>query len=452
MADNTTLPGTGEIYASDEVGGVKIQRIKVVHGAENVNDGDVSNANPLPVLAKGGFVSTNNSSTSTLAGDALFTGVGDDVTHFSSVSVTWNSDVASAASGMSMQFSTDNVNWDTRIPVESHSDALQVDHGGDHRLPIIAKFFRVVYTNGSGAQASFRLQTIYHSDNSFPLVSRADQQLNTTDDCAITRPITDIQIDLARIQITGQRSFFFFGFNADLDAAWEDIWAQGGDINWQTTAAKIAVSSSDAADTAAGLGVRQVEIHGLSALGADQSEVITMNGTTEVESTLDYVRVNLMHNENVGTYGGSHQGDVTCRVTSAGAKTGEILSMMTGQEGNVDTSVQYGSGEAGNGFFSVPLGKVAYLRGGTVTVDGTKTADVTLYERDGLLTVVAPYEPRRVLWDIIGHGGFTAFKFDSHIKIKSLADVWFRALGNQVNTSIQVFLEFYLLDENSDGA
>ncbi len=51
MADNTTLnAGTGgSVVADDDIGGVKFQRIKLIHGADGVNDGDVSSANPLPV-------------------------------------------------------------------------------------------------------------------------------------------------------------------------------------------------------------------------------------------------------------------------------------------------------------------------------------------------------------------------------------------------------------------
>jgi hypothetical protein len=49
MADNTTLPGTGDVYASDDISGVKFPRVKLIHGADGTNAGDVSSANPLPV-------------------------------------------------------------------------------------------------------------------------------------------------------------------------------------------------------------------------------------------------------------------------------------------------------------------------------------------------------------------------------------------------------------------
>lgn len=54
MADDTRLPlGTedGDTYASDDISGVKYQRVKVVIGADGTNDGDVSATNKLPVSA-----------------------------------------------------------------------------------------------------------------------------------------------------------------------------------------------------------------------------------------------------------------------------------------------------------------------------------------------------------------------------------------------------------------
>ena len=50
MSDNTELnPGTGgDIAATDDIGGVKYQRVKLTLGADGVNDGDVSVDNPVP--------------------------------------------------------------------------------------------------------------------------------------------------------------------------------------------------------------------------------------------------------------------------------------------------------------------------------------------------------------------------------------------------------------------
>jgi hypothetical protein len=49
--DNTTLnPGTaGDVIASDDIGGVKFQRVKLIQGADGTNLGDISPQNPLNV-------------------------------------------------------------------------------------------------------------------------------------------------------------------------------------------------------------------------------------------------------------------------------------------------------------------------------------------------------------------------------------------------------------------
>lgn len=279
---------------------------------------------------------------------------------------------------------------------------------------------------------------------------QVDQQINERSDAQLTRQVNLPGLDISRKHITGQRLFFFFGLNEDIGTSWEDIVPYGGNINWLTGAGKVEVISSHTDDTILGAGVRSVEIHGLSGAGVDQDEVIEMDGTDAVESELTYCRINKMHNETVGTYGGSHRGDVTCRVTGNGA----VLAVMTGHEGNAGDSVQYGSGEAGAGHYTIPLGKVAYLIGGEVFINttGTKTADIILYEREGILTTSAPQLPRRLLWDAIEVQGVIPFRFDSFIKIKALTDIWFRSEASNINTKISVFLEFFLGDEDASGA
>jgi hypothetical protein len=51
MADDVTLPGAGAPIATDEIGGRHFQRVKLVLGADGVNDGDVDEDNPVPISA-----------------------------------------------------------------------------------------------------------------------------------------------------------------------------------------------------------------------------------------------------------------------------------------------------------------------------------------------------------------------------------------------------------------
>jgi hypothetical protein len=52
MTDSVSItPGVGADIAVDEIGGLKFQRIKLIHGADGANDGDVAASNPLPVIS-----------------------------------------------------------------------------------------------------------------------------------------------------------------------------------------------------------------------------------------------------------------------------------------------------------------------------------------------------------------------------------------------------------------
>ena len=130
------------------------------------------------------------------------------------------------------------------------------------------------------------------------------------------------------------------------------------------------------------------------------------------------------------------------------------MSLMTGREGDPDVSVQYGTGEAGNGYWSVPLGKVLYITELTVVpnVKSSQTIDIVLYEREGILNTSAPQDPRRILWSAIEINAPVSKRFKSHIKVKALTDIWFRAKGTGSNNNIAVSLDFYLLDQNASGA
>jgi hypothetical protein len=399
--------------------------------------------------AVGNVISASNSTTALLGAGATFTGVWENVVDYTSIGISVLGSIA-----------TDGVLWiDVRkngstivnsVPFQKINISSNVTN-----VPaiwnIVESEFRIRYVNGTTAQTGeFYLETKYSNGQQAELLATLDGTISSQQPATIVRPGTSFDLDAARKHIKGQRSFFFFGFNNAVGTSWVDIHPTSGNINWLTTAGTVEVLSSSAVDTnTAGAGVRSVEIHGLSATGEDQDEVILMDGTTPVVSSLTYIRVNKLHSETCGTYGGSHQGDITCRVTGGGA----ILSKMIGEEGPVDTSVVYGLGEAMNGYWTVPLGKVMYITRLEVIPDVSTGKNVTvhLYERENILTTSAPFTPRRIVWEEDGVETSTTKVFKSHIKIKALTDLWFRAKAS-ANSSIQVALDFYLVDEDSSGA
>ncbi|MGL6210811.1 MAG: hypothetical protein ACRC14_13390 [Paracoccaceae bacterium] len=68
MADNVPVtPGTGALIATDDVGGVQFQLVKLTLGADGVDGGPVSAANPLPVTVANSPLPSGASTEATLA-------------------------------------------------------------------------------------------------------------------------------------------------------------------------------------------------------------------------------------------------------------------------------------------------------------------------------------------------------------------------------------------------
>ena len=103
------------------------------------------------------LTSTVNSSSTALLANGVFTGTAEDVSQYSSVNVFVFASHASATDGLSMQFSPDGTNWDN-----TDVYTIPATTGKTFSIQVVARFFRVVYTNGATAQSAFRMQTIHH--------------------------------------------------------------------------------------------------------------------------------------------------------------------------------------------------------------------------------------------------------------------------------------------------
>lgn len=146
-----------------------------------------SNQTPISTI-QSSVVSTTNSTTTPLAGGATFTGAAEACQDYASISVTVFSNVASAALGLSIQQSQDGTNWD-------FTDTYTVPAGSGvvFSASPAARFCRVVYTNGITAQATFRLQTIYHYST----------PRSTTHGLADTIPLqSDAELTIAQLRAT----------------------------------------------------------------------------------------------------------------------------------------------------------------------------------------------------------------------------------------------------------
>lgn len=116
-----------------------------------------SNQTAIPITNPSAIISTANSSVTPLGIAGVFTGTGEDTLQYSSITVSVFANQVSAASGLSLQQSTNNTNWDI---MDAYT--IPASTGKTFSVTTTARYFRIVYTNGGVAQGTFRLQTIYH--------------------------------------------------------------------------------------------------------------------------------------------------------------------------------------------------------------------------------------------------------------------------------------------------
>ena len=176
------IPGTGATNLGKAIGSVAGATDTGVMALAVRNDelADLASADgdnaPLQVTSIGALwvedapneIDSTNSTTSTLLADAVFTGTGVDILHNAAVTVQIDASHDSATNGISIQFSTDNSNWDS-ITLFTYiaADGAALFQFGAH-----ANFFRIVYTNGGTGQTHFRLQTLLHHDSPITNVHR----------------------------------------------------------------------------------------------------------------------------------------------------------------------------------------------------------------------------------------------------------------------------------------
>lgn len=105
-------------------------------------------------------INSDNSTTTILTANSIYTGITQNVINYSSIMICILSDQDSANSGVNLQFSQDGLNWDINIT----DTYLTTNSIYSKCFPIKALYFRIKYTNGSVDQTTFRLQTILHKN------------------------------------------------------------------------------------------------------------------------------------------------------------------------------------------------------------------------------------------------------------------------------------------------
>ena len=361
----------------------------------------------------GSYTSTVNTTLTNLGAGEVFTGTWELVEGFVSVLTAC---LSSSDGTLEMQFSIDGVGvYDSTLSYQVFAGINEV-----HRLTATRKYYRSVFTNGSVAQTSFQLITTIgsHTALSAPL----NLSLQQDADSIVVRTVSE-EMDIANSKRTGMKIVNKSGRNPDVDSASvpEDIWGGGGVYTgFPTTAAElVTVVSTSVNDTAAGTGARIVTIEGLDADGNMQSENITLNGLTKVNSVNTYYRV---HRAYVISSGLSNT------AFNAGILTIQHLTTVA----NIFSSIQIGLNYSTSSVYTVPVGYTAFLKHFDVSCSKSTAAII-----EGALWF-RPYGKSPVMFHQFSASDVFTFtdEFYGGLVFTSLTDIAFRVTSCSANNVV----------------
>lgn len=124
-----------------------------------------------------GKVDTNNSTSTPLLADAVFTGTATEILDFSSITLLVYANVASATNGFVVQFSPDASDWH-----DGEAYTIGADTTKFFTPPVQARYYRVVYTNGGSDQTTFHIHSVLKHTPIKWSSHNANDNLNDQDD------------------------------------------------------------------------------------------------------------------------------------------------------------------------------------------------------------------------------------------------------------------------------
>lgn len=146
-----------------------------------------------------------------------------------------------------------------------------------------------------------------------------------------------------------------FGFNPDISTTTdpETIWTAGGVFVKQLTAETVNIASTSAADAAAGTGARTVFVSYLTTDYAEASDIVVLNGVSNVALSLPCLAINRMVVLTAGT-GGENAGTINATGASSGDLHAQIPRVT--DEGNT-----IGASITQQVIYTVPAGKAIVI-------------------------------------------------------------------------------------------
>ncbi len=197
--------------------------------------------------------------------------------------------------------------------------------------------------------------------------------------------------------------------------------------------------SSDANDTALGIGAREITYIGIGADYKELTQVIATNGLTAVPIPIDFIRMYRWFVSKSGTYAtsiaGSHAGTLTTRVAGAG-ETWAIINF---------TPFPFGQSEIG--VFTIPDSRRAFITQHNISVDTNKSVDIYLFSRGGIDVVVAPFSPMKIVAHYTGLTGDNPSAFRAPIdSFMPRTDVGYMGKVSSGTTAVSIHFAVLLIE------
>ena len=196
-------------------------------------------------------------------------------------------------------------------------------------------------------------------------------------------------IDILKGNVSGQSIINKYGAIDDLTTTLTPI-TTSGTYQVPTVLTSLEMLSDDNTnDKAGGSGALTVRVYGISTGWLEDTEDVTLNGTTAVALSTQFFRIYRMKVLTSGTYGDavtpSHDSTITLRTASAGV-TWAVIGTEDG----------YGFAQSLVSVFSVPEGKTAYPLDEVFTVESNKTITLFFFARENADDITTPYDPVRL--------------------------------------------------------
>ena len=252
---------------------------------------------------------------------------------------------------------------------------------------------------------------------------------------------TDWLVQVSKGQVPGHSIVHQFGKNTAVGSNLVPV-CNGGNYQTPTSAASLEILSDQSQDQPSGSGAHKVTVQGLDSSWNEQTEIVTLNGTSAVALSNQFIRVYQMFVSESGRYANqsqaSQRGNITLRAAGGGATWATIPTVAT----------NFGGGQSLIGAYTVPAGYTAYIMSQTFSIDGNKTANLYFFERNDANDVVTPYTgTMRVQSIYVGASNVFEINHKTNESYPEYTDMGFLASYSSGGTaSIGVEFELLLID------